>query len=255
MSDEHSTAPAVESGAHDEHHPYVNYWMIFVILCGLTGVSWLADKMGDWNLLHKGIFLTFIVLAVACAKAMFVMLYFMHLKFEGKWKFVLLAPTIILAMAIPAALMPDIGSHYYDYAASAALNPTKWRPTLLKATKAPMQATAPAEHGPEARPMSSVKPELLGLEYFCTMGRCPARGRARPIRKTGALNVLDVGHFRQGPLALVWQPAGLAGSRLRRASGRNLRTSGTQRRRENNPVSRPGDAAASAAGAGSTFRA
>jgi cytochrome c oxidase subunit 4 len=56
-----------------------------------------------------------VVLAVATAKALFVMGYFMHLKFEGPWKFVLLAPTIILAMAIPAALMPDIGSHYYDY--------------------------------------------------------------------------------------------------------------------------------------------
>lgn len=115
MSDEHSAAPGGEHAAHDEHHPYVNYWMIFVALCLLTGVSWLADKMGDWNLLHKGTLLTFIVLAVACAKAMFVMLYFMHLKFEGKWKFVLLAPTMVLALAIPAALMPDIGSHYYDY--------------------------------------------------------------------------------------------------------------------------------------------
>src|SRR6516164_630257 len=89
--------------------------MIFAFLCILTGLSWLADKMGDWGLLHKGTLLTFIVLAVACAKALFVMMYFMHLKFEGKWKFVLLTPTIVLAMAIPAALMPDIGSHYYDY--------------------------------------------------------------------------------------------------------------------------------------------
>jgi cytochrome c oxidase subunit 4 len=97
------------------HHAYVNYWLIFVILCVLTGFSALADKMTDWNYLDKGVLLTFMVLAVACAKAMFVMLYFMHLKFEGKWKFVLLAPTMILAMAIPAALMPDIGSHYYDY--------------------------------------------------------------------------------------------------------------------------------------------
>jgi cytochrome c oxidase subunit 4 len=45
---------------------------------------------------------------------MFVMLYFMHLKFEGRWKFVLLAPTIILAMALVAALIPDVGEHYYD---------------------------------------------------------------------------------------------------------------------------------------------
>jgi cytochrome c oxidase subunit 4 len=115
MSDEHAAIPADDHAGHEAHHPYVNYWLIFIILCVLTGVSALADKMGDWGLLHKGILLTFIVLAVACAKALFVMLYFMHLKFEGKWKFVLLAPTIVLAMAIPAALMPDIGSHYYDY--------------------------------------------------------------------------------------------------------------------------------------------
>jgi cytochrome c oxidase subunit 4 len=116
MSDEHAAAIADDHADRSEHFPHVNYWVIFGLLCVLTGLSWLADKMGDWGLLHKGVFLTFIVLAVACAKALFVMGYFMHLKFEGRWKFVLLAPTIILAMAIPAALMPDIGSHYYDYA-------------------------------------------------------------------------------------------------------------------------------------------
>jgi len=110
MSDEHAGHAAGEHAAHEEHHPHVNYWMIFVALSVLTLVSWMADEVGN-----KGLVLTLVVLAVACAKALFVMGYFMHLKFEGPWKFVLLAPTIILAMAIPAALMPDIGSHYYDY--------------------------------------------------------------------------------------------------------------------------------------------
>ena len=111
MSDEHiMTAPSVEHAAHEEHHPHVNYWLIFAALCILTIVSWMADELGN-----KGIVLVIIVLSVATAKALFVMLYFMHLKFEGKWKFVLLAPTMVLALAIPAALMPDIGSHYYDY--------------------------------------------------------------------------------------------------------------------------------------------
>jgi cytochrome c oxidase subunit 4 len=53
------------------------------------------------------------VLAVASAKALLVMIYFMHLKFEGRWKFVLLAPTIILALGLPLALLPDVGAHYY----------------------------------------------------------------------------------------------------------------------------------------------
>lgn len=110
MSDEHAALPAAEHVVHEEHHHYVNYWAIFGALCVLTFISYMADELGN-----KGVVLTFIVLAVAVAKALFVMMYFMHLKFEGQWKFVLLAPTIILAMAIPAALMPDIGSHYYDY--------------------------------------------------------------------------------------------------------------------------------------------
>lgn len=110
MSDEHSTHPTAEHAAHEAHHPHVNYWLIFAALCILTLVSWAADEVGN-----KGVVLAIVVLSVATAKALFVMLYFMHLKFEGKWKFVLLAPTIVLAMAIPAALMPDIGSHYYDY--------------------------------------------------------------------------------------------------------------------------------------------
>ena len=109
MSDPY--APAIDH-AHEENHPYVNYWMIFGILCVLTVISFLADEIGN-----KGLVLAIVVLAVAVAKALFVMLYFMHLKFEGPWKYVLLAPTIVLALAIPAALMPDIGSHYYDVVA------------------------------------------------------------------------------------------------------------------------------------------
>jgi cytochrome c oxidase subunit IV len=107
----HDPAHHDAHGAHDEHHPHVNYWAIFGALCMLTVASVIADLLG--GTLGK-VILALVVLTVACFKAMFVMLYFMHLKFEGKWKIVLLAPTTILALAIIAALMPDIGTHYYD---------------------------------------------------------------------------------------------------------------------------------------------
>ncbi len=112
MLDEHALPAAGEFAAPEAHHPHVNYWKIFYVLCVLTIISWLADEFGKTG---NQTLLVLVVLTVACFKAMFVMLYFMHLKFEGKWKFVLLAPTMILALAIVAALMPDIGSHYYDY--------------------------------------------------------------------------------------------------------------------------------------------
>lgn len=92
--------------SHDTHH--VNYLAVFVALCVFSLLSYIFD------LLHMSKPVTIVlVLAVACAKALCVMMYFMHLKFEGNWKFVLLAPTTILAIGLPLALFPDIGASYY----------------------------------------------------------------------------------------------------------------------------------------------
>ena len=87
-----------------------------------------------------------IVLAIATAKALFVMAYFMHLKFEGKWKFVLLAPTIILACGIPLALTPDIGVHYYIDVAPQF----DQKAQAEGATEG--ESEHPAEHPPAAHP-------------------------------------------------------------------------------------------------------
>lgn len=98
MSDEH------EGG----HH--VNYMIIFYSLCALTALSVLADLI---NIPNK-IMLIVVVISIACFKASFVLRYFMHLKFEGKWKYLILLPTTVLAIAIPFAIAPDIGLNYYD---------------------------------------------------------------------------------------------------------------------------------------------
>ena len=92
---------------HDSHH--VNYALVFVALCGFTGLSVLFDFM---SFLPKGIIIV-LVLSVAVAKASCVLMFFMHLKFEGNWKFVLLAPTTILSIGLPLALAPDVAVPYY----------------------------------------------------------------------------------------------------------------------------------------------
>ncbi|MFM7921936.1 MAG: cytochrome C oxidase subunit IV family protein [Planctomycetaceae bacterium] len=105
--------------SHDEHQTHhVNYLAVFFVLCGCTGLSVLFDVLS----MSKGVTMV-LVLAVACAKAMSVMMYFMHLKFEGNWKYVLLAPTTILAIGLPIALFPDIGRSYYI---NAAPQVTSW---------------------------------------------------------------------------------------------------------------------------------
>lgn len=110
---------AADAAHHDDghgSHPHINYFSIFIALCICTLLSAAADKLGDWGLFEgqrgKRI-IAVLVLAIAVAKAQFVMRYFMHLKFEGLWKYVLLLPTAILACGLPLALAPDIALHYY----------------------------------------------------------------------------------------------------------------------------------------------
>jgi caa(3)-type oxidase subunit IV len=95
-----------EHHAHDSHH--AKYGAVFAALCIFTFISILTDFVG----LRYGVKIV-AVLAVATCKALCVMAWFMHLKFERAWKYVLLAPTIILAIGLPLALMPDVGVHYY----------------------------------------------------------------------------------------------------------------------------------------------
>lgn len=96
-----------------EHPPHGHYLVVFVALCILTAISWLTDIIHIPSRAVTAV----IVLAVSTAKALCVMGYFMHLRFERNWKYVLLAPTIILACGIPLALLPDLGVHYYTVTA------------------------------------------------------------------------------------------------------------------------------------------
>lgn len=110
----HEAAPHDTHG-HGDHgaHPHVNYFGIFIALCICTGLSILFDLFDAKSGAMKTVVVA-LVLSVACAKAMFVLTYFMHLKFEGNWKFIILLPTTILAIGLMFALAPDIGLHYYE---------------------------------------------------------------------------------------------------------------------------------------------
>ena len=101
---------------HDTHH--VNYLAIFFVLCVCTALSVIFDVVQ----FSKPITIV-LVMAVAITKALCVMMFFMHLKFEGNWKFVLLAPTTILAIGLPLALFPDVGASYYEPTAPQV---TRW---------------------------------------------------------------------------------------------------------------------------------
>lgn len=121
--------------SHGEGH-HVNYFFVFIALCVFTTISVLFDVI---EIESKAVLIV-LVLAVAVAKALCVMMFFMHLKFEGNWKYVLLGPTTILAIGLPLALLPDIGvPYYYDRS-----------PQKLEAAALHPDSDAPQEDGADA---------------------------------------------------------------------------------------------------------
>ena len=138
MSD-HAVAHATDAGHdHEEHHSHgQTYFKVFWVLCFFTLMSIGADylQMSNKNVLRA------IILAVATSKALCVMLYFMHLKFEGAWKYLLLAPTFILAATLPFSLVPDVGTHYYTVDV-----PQRYEYEAQEAAKKSGHAPAKAEH-------------------------------------------------------------------------------------------------------------
>lgn len=111
-------APADASPVSSQHGsaPHANYFGVFLALCACTALSVATDLVP----LPGRFWLAAIVFGVAAVKAGLVMAYFMHLKFEGRWTLLLLAPTGLLALGLPLALLPDIGLHYYVWTDPAA---------------------------------------------------------------------------------------------------------------------------------------
>ena len=85
---------------------------VFVALCGLTLISVIIasveifpSKTATW--------LAFI--AVACLKAGLVVSYFMHLRWEKSWKYILTIPASLLGLALAVSLLPDVGMRTQHY--------------------------------------------------------------------------------------------------------------------------------------------
>lgn len=131
---------------HDTHH--VNYLAIFGVLCVCTALSVIFDVIH----LSKAVTIV-LVMSVAITKALCVMMFFMHLKFEGNWKFVLLAPTTILAIGLPLALYPDVGASYYTQTAPQV---TSWADEISEYQE---------HHAEPAEPAAPVEPAKAELEH------------------------------------------------------------------------------------------
>jgi cytochrome c oxidase subunit IV len=120
-NDPHGASSAHDAhAAHGDHGGIGKYIAVFVALCLLSSASFFTVSE-TWRNLFAGdpafgrhVAWAF-MMAVSCGKAMLVVLFFMHVKYEASWKYVLTIPASIMAIFLALALVPDVGLRRRTY--------------------------------------------------------------------------------------------------------------------------------------------
>lgn len=98
-----------ERTGHDDHGGIAKYIFVFFALCVLTTMSFFTySRFWPWH--DEPAVGRMFMTAVSCTKAMLVILFFMHVKYEANWKYVLTIPASIMSVFLCLALVPDIGA-------------------------------------------------------------------------------------------------------------------------------------------------
>lgn len=119
---------AVMSGdeSHDEaggHSVKIGVFLkVFAALCVLTAISFAVANSPLMNSKALG---WSMMMVVSCAKAFLVISFFMHLRWERTWKYVLTIPTMIMGVLLVVALVPDIAMRTKLYSESRWLHATE----------------------------------------------------------------------------------------------------------------------------------
>ena len=98
-----------EHTAHDDHG-IKKYIYVFIALCVLTSASFFTYSSLWQSWFHDTPQVSWaFMMAVSCTKAMLVILFFMHVKYEANWKYVLTIPCAFMSVFLVLMLVPDIG--------------------------------------------------------------------------------------------------------------------------------------------------
>jgi cytochrome c oxidase subunit 4 len=94
----------------DHHHEVsiAHYIYVFIALCVLTTASFFTYS-SYWPFHAQPAIGWAFMMAVSCTKAMLVILFFMHVKYEANWKYVLTIPAAFMSIFLILALVPDVG--------------------------------------------------------------------------------------------------------------------------------------------------
>ena len=99
------------AGSHSkDRKPF--FAIVFVMLCVLTALSfWVANSY----LMQRPLTGWTLMMSISVAKAMLVILFFMHLWWEKHWKYVITVPALIIGVVLVLLLIPDVGNRFATY--------------------------------------------------------------------------------------------------------------------------------------------
>ncbi len=107
MTDEYQNEPLL----HAKTNAGV-FIVVFLMLFAFTTLSfWIANS----HLMDNRIVGWAAMLAVSVAKALLVVLFFMHLWWERSWKYLLTIPALIMGALLVLLLVPDVGFRTETY--------------------------------------------------------------------------------------------------------------------------------------------
>ena len=110
--------------------------IVFIILVVLTGISFAVANSSIMDQPIKG-WLAMMVISVA--KALLVIIFFMHLCWETNWKYVLTIPAAVMSTLLVLILIPDIGNRTETYSSErekfAAFELNSADATMIDSTK------------------------------------------------------------------------------------------------------------------------
>lgn len=93
----------------DDHGGNAKFFVIFLALCFLTAMSFFTYSSYWPRALDTDSIKWSFMMAVSCTKAMLVILYFMHLRWEANWKWALTVPASLMSLFLVLMLVPDVG--------------------------------------------------------------------------------------------------------------------------------------------------
>ncbi|MEZ6093724.1 MAG: cytochrome C oxidase subunit IV family protein [Pirellulaceae bacterium] len=97
----------------ESNEPIGRRWLsLFVVLVVLTIASF---SIANSSLMSNGNTGTLLIMAISGLKALIVVMFFMHLWWEGAWKYVVTVPAVIAAVLLTLALIPDIMRRFESF--------------------------------------------------------------------------------------------------------------------------------------------